>query len=65
MTTSSPVAVAQQTFESHFFESDGVRLHYIDVGHGELVLLIQGLAVNLEPNYVRPASRPSRAWSVR
>ncbi len=45
-----PVA-AQDAYESHFLDSDGVRLHYIDEGAGEPVLLIHGLAVSVAVNW--------------
>lgn len=48
-------AEAQAGLESRFFDSDGVRLHYIDEGRGEPVLLIHGLAANLDLNWVRPS----------
>lgn len=47
-------AQAQVGPESHFVDSDGVRLHYIDEGGGEPVLLVHGLAANLDLNWVRP-----------
>lgn len=45
---------AQEPPEGRFFDSDGVRIHYIDEGSGEPVLLIHGLAVNLELNWLQP-----------
>lgn len=45
---------AQDTYESRFLDSDGVRLHYIDEGSGEAVLLLHGLATNVEMNWVAP-----------
>jgi pimeloyl-ACP methyl ester carboxylesterase len=45
---------SQQTYESRFLDSDGVRLHYIDEGSGEPVLLLHGLATNVGMNWVAP-----------
>lgn len=53
-TLAAPPVAAQQTPESRFFESDGVRLHYVDVGRGEPVLLLHGLAVSLDLNFAQP-----------
>ncbi len=47
-------AAAQAETESHTFDSDGVRLHYIDQGAGEPVLLIHGFALDLGINWVGP-----------
>lgn len=47
-------ASAQEPPESRYFDSEGVRLHYIDEGSGEPVLLIHGLAVNVELNWIQP-----------
>lgn len=41
-------------FESHFFDSDGVRLHYIDEGSGEPVVLIHGFSLGLQIQWVGP-----------
>ncbi|MFD0986997.1 alpha/beta fold hydrolase [Methyloligella solikamskensis] len=34
------------------FDSDGVTIHYLDVGEGDPVLLIHGFASNIEANWV-------------
>lgn len=47
---SSPI----QQYENEFFDSDGVRLRFIDEGAGEPVVLIHGFALNLEINWVQP-----------
>lgn len=38
----------------HFFDSDGVRLHFTDEGQGEPVILIHGLAANADLNWRVP-----------
>lgn len=43
-----------ETLESRYFDSDGVRLHYIDEGAGEPVLLIHGFSLDLRLQWVRP-----------
>lgn len=47
-------ASAQELPQSRHFDADGVRLRYVDQGSGEPVLLIHGLAVNLEMNWLQP-----------
>lgn len=42
------------TLESRDFDSDGVRLHYIDEGAGEPVLLIHGFSLDLRLQWVQP-----------
>jgi pimeloyl-ACP methyl ester carboxylesterase len=51
--TVSPAA-AQAAPQGRTFDSDGVRLHYIDEGSGEPVLLIHGLAVSAVMNWIGP-----------
>lgn len=51
---SGSTAAAQEEPDSHAFESDGVRLHYIDEGAGEPVLLIHGFALDLGIAWVGP-----------
>ena len=49
-------------FEPHYLEQDGLRMHYVDEGAGEPVLLLHG-----EPTWaflyrkVIPSSSPDRA----
>lgn len=43
-----------ETLESRSFDSDGVRLHYIDEGAGEPVLLIHGFSLDLRIQWVQP-----------
>jgi pimeloyl-ACP methyl ester carboxylesterase len=40
--------------EDHFFDSNGVRIHYIVVGEGEPVLLIHGFSVDIGRNWATP-----------
>jgi pimeloyl-ACP methyl ester carboxylesterase len=40
--------------EDLFFDSAGVRIRYIEEGAGEPVLLIHGLAINLDLNWAQP-----------
>ena len=40
--------------EDHFFDSNGVRIHYIVVGRGEPVLLIHGFSVDIGRNWATP-----------
>lgn len=47
-------AAAQAAPQGRTFDSEGVRLHYIDEGSGEPVLLIHGLAVSAAMNWIGP-----------
>ncbi len=47
-----PRLAAGQGLENRYFDSDGVRIHYVDAGAGEPVLLIHGFSVNLAANWV-------------
>jgi pimeloyl-ACP methyl ester carboxylesterase len=40
--------------EDHYFDSNGVKIRYIDEGKGEPVLLIHGFTVNVEMNWGSP-----------
>lgn len=40
--------------ESHFFDSDGVRIHYIVEGEGEPVILVHGFIASAQTNWVAP-----------
>jgi pimeloyl-ACP methyl ester carboxylesterase len=44
-------SAAAQTPKDHWFESNGVRIRYIDEGSGEPVLLIHGYTRNIETNW--------------
>ncbi len=48
---SATSAAAQGRLESKFFDSDGVQIHYVDVGEGEPVVLIHGFTSNLQQNW--------------
>lgn len=45
-------AAAQSPLQDRFFDSDGVRIRYVDAGAGEPVLLIHGFSANLDVNWV-------------
>lgn len=45
---------AREAPEGRFFDSDGVRIHYVDEGSGEPVLLIHGFTADLRVNWVEP-----------
>lgn len=40
--------------DSQFFDSDGVKIHYIAAGQGEPVVLIHGFIANAQVNWVAP-----------
>jgi pimeloyl-ACP methyl ester carboxylesterase len=40
--------------EDHFFDSNGVRIHYVIEGQGEPVVLIHGFAANIQFQWVLP-----------
>jgi pimeloyl-ACP methyl ester carboxylesterase len=48
------VGSSQVRAEDHFFDSNGVRIHYIVVGEGEPVLLIHGFSVDIGRNWAAP-----------
>jgi pimeloyl-ACP methyl ester carboxylesterase len=37
--------------DRHFFDSDGVKIHYLDKGQGEPIILIHGFGANLDVNW--------------
>ncbi|XSG82221.1 MAG: alpha/beta fold hydrolase [Methyloligella sp. ZOD6] len=41
-----------QEFKTREFDSDGVKINYLDVGEGDPVLLIHGFASNIEANWI-------------
>ncbi|MGH7913113.1 MAG: alpha/beta fold hydrolase [Candidatus Binataceae bacterium] len=49
-----------------FFDSDGVRIHYLDQGHGAPVLLIHGFGSSAEEHWVKTGmvERLARRWRV-
>lgn len=40
--------------EGQYFDSDGVRIHFVDEGQGEPVILVHGFAVNADINWRKP-----------
>jgi len=40
--------------EGKYFDSDGVRLHYVEAGAGEPVILVHGYAMNIDLSWRRP-----------
>ena len=40
--------------EGKYFDSNGVRIHYVDEGSGEPVILIHGFAANVDANWRAP-----------
>jgi pimeloyl-ACP methyl ester carboxylesterase len=47
-------ASAQAALEGRFLDSDGTRIHYMDQGSGEPVLLIHGLTLDIETGWLQP-----------
>ena len=49
-----------------FFDSDGVKIHYLDQGHGVPVLLIHGFGSSADEHWVRTGmvERLARRWRV-
>ncbi|MBX9787965.1 MAG: alpha/beta hydrolase [Pirellulales bacterium] len=48
-----------------FFDSDGVKIHYIEQGAGEPVLLIHGFTANIQLQWVAPGVFPRLAKEFR
>ena len=48
-----------------FFDSDGVKIHYIEQGEGEPVLLIHGFTANIQLQWVGPGVFPKLAKEFR
>ena len=40
--------INSQSFKSQFFDANGVKIHYIDQGQGEAVLLLHGFSVDMQ-----------------
>jgi pimeloyl-ACP methyl ester carboxylesterase len=49
----APIARAQSAPPDTFFDSAGVRIHYVDIGRGEPVVLIHGFSSSLDANWMR------------
>jgi len=49
-----------------FFDSDGVKIHYLDQGHGVPVLMIHGFGSSADEHWIRTgmAGRLARRWRV-
>lgn len=45
---------ARPKLESKFFDSAGVRIHYVEAGQGDPVLLIHGFTANIQMQWVMP-----------
>jgi len=43
--------IGAQTREDKFFDSKGVKIHYVDAGQGEPVVLIHGFSSSLDANW--------------
>lgn len=50
----SPPVHGQTTVEDKYFDSNGVKTRYVDVGHGEPVVLIHGFSSSLDANWRTP-----------
>jgi pimeloyl-ACP methyl ester carboxylesterase len=51
--------------EDRFFDSNGVRIRFVDAGHGQPVILVHGFSVNLDSNWVEPRMIESLAADFR
>jgi pimeloyl-ACP methyl ester carboxylesterase len=51
--------------EEGYFDSDGVKIHYVVEGQGEPVLLIHGFAANANMNWIVPGVLPALAKEFR
>ncbi|MBX9652874.1 alpha/beta hydrolase [bacterium] len=50
--------------DRHEFDSDGVRIHYLDKGEGEPIILIHGFGANLDVNWAGIINRLSQDYRV-
>lgn len=50
----TPASLAQEKSADLFFDSEGVKIHYTDVGEGEPILLVHGFAVNIPVQWAGP-----------
>jgi len=50
--------------DRHEFDSDGVRIHYLDKGAGEPVILIHGFGANLDVNWAGIINRLAQDYRV-
>lgn len=51
--------------EDRFFDSDGVRIRYVEEGQGEPIVLVHGYTTNTEEQFVRPGVFSALATSYR
>src|SRR5262245_17150337 len=49
----SAIALAQAPLDDKYFDSNGVRIHYVDTGRGTPVILVHGFTRSIETNWVR------------
>ncbi len=54
LTILATVLTTASAAESRFFDSDGVRIHYLVEGEGEPVILVHGFTANAQVNWVAP-----------
>jgi pimeloyl-ACP methyl ester carboxylesterase len=50
--------------DRHFFDSDGIKIHYLDKGAGEPVILIHGFGANLDVNWTGMSSKLAQQFRV-
>ena len=50
--------------DRHEFDSDGVRIHYLDKGEGEPIILIHGFGANLDANWAGVINRLAQDYRV-
>jgi hypothetical protein len=50
--------------EDQYFDSNGVKIRYIDVGQGEPIVLIHAFGATLDLNWRRPGSSPPCRRSI-
>jgi pimeloyl-ACP methyl ester carboxylesterase len=58
-------ARAQTARDDRFFTSDGIRIHYVDAGRGEPVVLVHGFSSSLEANWAATGVIDALAGSFR
>jgi pimeloyl-ACP methyl ester carboxylesterase len=64
-TVSAVFAEARAGIEDRFFDSNGVRLRYVDVGSGPTVILVHGFSSDLESNWRKPGILDALAQRFR
>src|SRR5687767_3727453 len=48
-----PSTTSAQVPQDRFFDSNGVRIRYVQQGSGDPVLLLHGYTINLETNWIQ------------